>query len=215
MKFNGLTKLIKVREHHEIQYVNELHRKSILGTTAYVCSACLHNLLKSSDVTVVDENNSLSAGEITVEKLKLYPKVHGILNQFLDFQDKAAKLGNLPYFDALYIMSDLYVPGEFRNNKLNIVVSLKAFDMIGYFCWAVREGKSLLHLWPEEHGRSKFWNSFLTKLLIGLGKVHARSENCNIWVMGYGRIVSIEAFTHTPPNIVKLNGPVILTKVIR
>lgn len=216
LAFATSIKLCRVMDTEILRKVNisamDYHIQS-LGNTFYACGRCRAEIIKKcGQVLTVDYANSIMSGTVSNDILGQNEFAQNVLREFLTLKNRLAA-AHIDSIEDIFIMEEDFLDNEFHN-KLNIVVSFKNFTMLSYFAWAMKERKSLFHAWNLKDGRSKFWPTIVTKLILQMGKLHHRSENIKIWVMGYSRIVSIEAFTVTPPRFIKVDGPVVLTRVI-
>ncbi len=200
--------LLPIRGPADFAGENDIHTSMVRNTDCIACKGCREKMIeKYKSIQTVTELDIF--GE-TIRFKDLSPQLKLIIECALDIKEIFPNI-----VENIYIIPEESVPAEFKG-KLNLVFAFQTFVTLGYLCWAVKSGQSLFSLWDENSSnRTKFWSEMQTRVILGLAKVHHTAKNTAIWVMGYDRILSIEAFSASPPRIIKLSKPYKLMKVKR
>lgn len=198
--------LVSIRGPLDFAGVNNIHTALVNDADCVACKKCRSDMIEKYKVV-----NTIGALDIygqVVEQRCLPREAQKIVGCALEIQDIFPNL-----IESVYVIPDDSAPAEFKN-KVNIVFCFASFSTLSYLNWAVSSGQSLFSLWTSNaEDRTKFWSEMQTRILLGLAKVHHTAKNTCIWIMGYDRIISVEAFSCTPPRILKLNRPYKLLRI--
>lgn len=200
--------LLPIRGPSDFAGNTDAHTSLVRNAECLVCKECRTKMIEKYNSLQTTSELDIFGETVKFEDFTQYLKLS--VEAALEIKDTFPNL-----VEHIYIIPEESVPDEFKG-KLNIVFAFQAFVTLGYLAWAVKSGLSLFTLWnSKSDDRTKFWSEAQTRILLGLCKVHHTAKNTAIWVMGYDRILSIEAFSVSPPRIIKLNKPYKLLKVKR
>lgn len=200
--------LMSIRGPADFVGKNAIHTALVSDADCVACKKCRDEMVdKYKSVHVTSE---LDIYGQAVEHRYLPKAVQQVVGCALEIQDTFPQL-----IENIYLIPDDSAPEGFKN-KVNIVFCFTSFSTLSYLLWAVTTGQSLFSIWTNNaEDRTKFFSEIQTRIILGLAKIHHVTKNTAIWVMGYDRIISIEAFSVTPPRILKLNRPYKLLRVKR
>lgn len=189
---------IKIPDNNEQNvWWNDTGEKSFYTNPFYACVDCRERI--SSIMGIINVDISLpkkidkSISEDFCDSRK------DLIKSFMNIKDIFPGLIK----DIYIIPNDEFPENSPYQSKVNILVGFRGLTLLGYTRWAAQTRKSAVHLWNDEKLREKFWSPKLLRILMALGKIQKETNNLNIWVFSYLRIVSIDTLVDTPPKMIQ------------
>ena len=185
--YGRLLSLVALHNPTVVRLADPWMRASIDGPI-YICQDCKKNLAGLfRDIIIFTEEKKMKVSEFIVGDKKQIQMAQA----FVELKDKFNGITNV------FIVPHEHLQSKYRDG-LNISLELDAFSVLSYTAWALKEHKSVMHLWNTPVDRSKFWSTKVTRLLIALGRIDHDTNGLHIWIRSYGRLFHINHFVCQP-----------------